>query len=119
MKLEQIIIFFRDTTFKTIAAVIIIVVALAVLYYLDQKGESLHLNYEFSGKISNKYIVKVCPYIEINKSKYGFSGYDSDFFEKNLQIGDSLVKKKGDFKVEVYRKDSIGQYQFIGNWTNY
>jgi hypothetical protein len=119
MNLEQIYFFLQHKTAKIFVFVFSTILSTIIVYYLHLKGTKDVLQYEFSDRINNKYITKASLYIEIKKNKYDMYEYHLDFFEKNLQIGDSLVKKKGDFKVEVYRKDSTGQYQFIGNWTNY
>lgn len=64
------------------------------------------LNKVFSGKVDTLYFEVQNHGIKIAKLNDGYECEIFSLWERYIDVGDSLSKKKGDFKVYIYKKDN-------------
>ena len=89
---------------------------LVILVILAMEFHSIKTNrdYDFNGIVQNiNYDIKKIPTVTINGSNYYLGGRYLAFYKYTIQIGDKLMKKKGDDNVYLIKnntKDTINLY---------
>src|SRR6476659_5427609 len=70
-----------------------------------KRSDDKYLKMEFNGKIEYVvYDIKEMPTVTIKGNDYFIGGLYN--FNHNLEIGDSLIKKKGDYDFKLIKKSS-------------
>lgn len=108
----------RDSGFKIFGAIAFCLVVIGYFFYKENKKkeperlELTNLNITFSGKIDSMYRDYsnhgVTILILENKKKLKFNMYEYDRFHKN----DSIVKRKGQDSMYIYRNGKIKAYKY-------
>lgn len=105
---------------KKINKIVKIVLAISFLTFIFIQyyyGKNENLYYNFNGVLKKKEIIHATPKLYIDTNIFSMYLYSIEKFEKEICIGDSLVKKQGEHKVTIYRKDDSGTFQYIGVWN--
>ena len=84
---------------------ILFIISLIVLPYLFYKSKTQCQSYQFNGRVDSiLYNVKGEPTVKIGDKKYHLS-VNYWTFNKQIQVGDSLVKEKNSIMIRIIKKD--------------
>lgn len=86
------------------------------VFFLYKTSRTQNLSYEFKGEVQNiQYDIKGFAYLTINNKIYDLS-YPGWVFDRQIQKGDTLEKRKNSFTIKLTKKIS-GEVIIFGHYT--
>jgi hypothetical protein len=84
---------------------VLFVISLIILPYLFYQGAAKSLSYQFNGRVDSvSYDAKDEPTVKIHNKKYHLPANYWNF-DRQIQVGDSMVKERVSKTIRVFKKD--------------